>query len=245
MASKIVFRTLLVAALLVTAHTIKPFSLNNVALQALGTARSLSFALPGTAAENIEHAYYLAQTYGKGLFDDDAASLWAKPNLFQSELVAVANSVELDGDAEIKDVKSADSSRKPAQKRSVKRIRRDDTRDEESNCSKNSEISHLPQVHTIKAIALTPPPSVLAYQSRLIAAFYSHTNKFPGVTRLKADWVQLKPALLTSSCREAEQVQIEVTEAPVEVTTGPEEELFFAEPTPAPQVAMPECIRIP
>lgn len=243
MASKIVIRTLLVAALLVTAHTIKPFSLNNVALQALGTARSLSFALPGTAAENIEHAYYLAQTYGKGLFDDDAASLWTKPNMFQPGLVAVANSVELDGDAEIKDVKSADSARKPTQKRSVKRIRRDDTRDEESNCSKNSE---LPQVHTIKALALVPPRSVLAYQSRLIAAVYSHANGAPGVAKIKADWVQVKPALMISSCREAEQVQIEVTEAPFEVTTGPQEELFFAEPAPAPpQVAMPECIRIP
>lgn len=241
MASKIVIRTLLVAALLVTAHTIKPFSLNNVALQALGTARSLSFALPGTAAENIEHAYYLAQTYGKGLFDDDAASLWTKQNLFQPGLVAIANSVELDGDAEIKDVKSADSARKPTQKRSVKRIRRDDTRDEESNCSKNIE---LPQVHTTKAVALVPPPSVMAYQSRLIAAFYSHANRLPGVTRIKADWVQLKPVVLTSACREAEQVQVEFVEAPVENTTGPEE-LFFAEPAPAPQISMPECIRIP
>ncbi len=251
MAIKIVIRTLLIAALLVTAHTIKPFSFGNIALQVLGSARSLSFALPEAAAERIEHAYFLAQTYGKGLFDDDVASLWTKQNSFRTELAAFANSVELNDDAEIKDVKSADPSRKPNQKRPVKRIKRDDSHDEDSSCSRNSEVSQLPEAHAIKAVALTPPPSVMAYQKHLMAAFFSRSNRFPAMKSFRVDWVQIgNPANLSSSCREADSIKVEFVEAPIEITTGPEEEeQFSAEPTEmtssTPTVAMPECIRIP
>lgn len=241
MASKIAIRTLLIAALVVTAHTIKPFSVNNVALKALGTAKSLSFALPEAAAERIEHAYYLAQTYGKGLFDDDAASLWTKQNVFQTQLVAFANSVELDGNADIKDVKSVDPSKKPAQRR-AKRIKRDENRDEESNCSKNSEVTKLPEVRAVKAVKLTPPSNLLAYQHKAMTTLY--------LTSLKVGWLLIaKPAATTSSCREADSIKVESVEAPIDFVVGPEEELLFAEPNqvalPAPTMAMPECIRLP
>ncbi len=249
MASKIAIRTLLIAALVVTAHTIKPFSFNNVALKALGTAKSLSFALPEAASERIEHAYYLAQTYGKGLFDDDAASLWTKQNVFKPQLVGFANSVELDDNAEIKDVKSADPSRKPAQRR-AKRIKRDDNRDEDSNCSKNSEAVQLPEVRAIKAVTLATPPSLLAYQHKAMTTLYLSSGRLPNMTSLKVGWLLIaKPAAMVSPCREADSIRVESVEAPVDIVVGPEEELFFAEPNqvmpPAPTVAMPERIRLP
>ncbi len=249
MASKIAIRTLLIAALVVTAHTIKPFSFNNVALKALGTAKSLSFALPEAAAERIEHAYYLAQTYGKGLFDDDAASLWTKQNVFKTQLVAFANSVELDDNADIKDVKSGDPSRKPSQRR-AKRIKRDENRDEESNCSKNSEVAKLPEVRAIKAVKLALPPNLLAYQQKAMTTLYWSSGRFPNLTSLKVGWLLIaKPAAMSSACREADSLNTESVEAPVDIVVGPEEELFFAEPNPiappAPTVTMPECIRIP
>ncbi len=250
MASKIAIRTLLIAALVVTAHTIKPFSFNNVALKALGTARSLSFALPEAAAERIEHAYYLAQTYGKGLFDDDAASLWTKQNVFKTQLVAFANSVELDDNADIKDVKSGDPSKKPAQRR-AKRIKRDENRDEESNCSKNNEVAKLPEVRAIKAVKLTPPSNLLAYQHKAMTTLYLSSGRLPNLTSLKVGWLLIaKPAAVVSAaCREADSIKVEAVEAPLDIVVGPEEELFFAEPNqvmpPAPTVTMPECIRIP
>lgn len=249
MASKIAIRTLLIAALVVTAHTIKPFSINNVGLKALGTAKSFSFALPEAAAERIEHAYYLAQTYGKGLFDDDAASLWTKQNVFKTQLVAFANSVELDDNADIKDVKSGDPSKKPAQRR-AKRIKRDENRDEESNCSKNSEVTKLPEVRATKAVKLTTPPNLLAYQHKAMTTLYLSSGRLPNLTSLKVGWILIaKPAAINPTCREADSIKVESVEAPIDFVVGPEEELFFAEPNqialPAPTVAMPECIRLP
>ncbi len=165
MASKAFIRTILVVVLLVTAHTIKPFTFGSVALQALGTARSLSFVMPEFAAEHIEHAHYLAYIYGKGLFDDEASS-WTQQNVLRSGLVAVANAVETLGDAEIKDAKPGDGVRKITPKRPVKRIKRDEARDEESESSKNAEIANLPNVRSIKTVSYMTPASVLNYQSR-------------------------------------------------------------------------------
>lgn len=258
MASKIVIRIMLVAALIVTAHAIKPFSFGNVTLQALGTARSLSFAMPVAVAERIQHAHYLAQAYGKGLFDsydnDYSPSIWTKPNLLKSELVAFANLVELDEDAEIRDVKPADASRKPAQKRPVRRIKRDDNHDEDSGCSKTSEIAELPEVRSPKAVALVPPAKLMAYQSGLIAQMMPAMNR--NGSRLPSLKVELelisKPAVITSLCRDAGVTKTEVVEAPFESLIGPEEETFYSEPEqyalPAPTMMMPplpECIRIP
>lgn len=265
MASKIVIRTMLVAALVVTAHTIKPFSFGNVTLHALGAARSISFVLPEAAADRIEHAHYLAQTYGKGLFDDDAVSIWAKQNSFRSGLVAFANSVELsnsidpNADAEIKDVKSSDPSRKPAQKRPVKRIKRDENREEDSGCSKTNEIAQLPDVPMIKAVAMLQPTTIaLAYQPKemnlAMAALIHHSRRLPNLPNFKVEWTLIsKPVTLTSLCREASATKTEVVEAPVDIVIGPEEEEDFAEleqqvAPPAPTVAMPpalECVRIP
>ncbi len=249
MASKIVIRTMLVAALVVTANAIKPFSFGNVTLHALGAVRSLSFAMPEAAAERVKYAHYLAQTYGKGLFDDDADSVWFKRNLLRSEFVAFANSVDPNENAEIKDVKSADQSKKTAQKRPVKRIKRDENRDEDSSCSKTNEIAQLPEAPTFKTVALVPPANVVAaYQPKMMTALIQPSR---GMLNLKVGWVVIsKPAMATSLCRDAGATKTEIIEAPIEIVIGPEEEEenTIAEPEqvapPAPPT-VPECIRIP
>lgn len=238
MASKIVIRTMFIAALVVTAHTIKPFSLGNVSTQAMGIAQSFSFVLPEAAAERIKHAHYLAHLYGKGLFDDETSSEWVKENLqnfLPANLVAVSNSVELNDDAEIKDVRAGDLNRKSAPKRPVKRIKRDDTRDEDSGCSKNSELTNLPEVRSLKTVALVQPNNAMAYR-----------------------WVMISSStLMTLECKENNPIKVEIVEAPFETVIGPnEEEAEMQEPEPtalpeptdlivpiAPRI--PECIRIP
>lgn len=168
MASKAFIRTILVAALVVTAHTIKPFTFGSVALQALGTARSLSFVMPEAAAERIEHAHYLANIYSKGLFDD--TPVWTQQSMLQTNLVAFANSVETYDDADIKDVKPGDVNRKSAPKRPVKRIKRDENRDDDSGSAKNSEIAQLPDVRAVKTVSYLPSTNVMNYQPRFIKA---------------------------------------------------------------------------
>ncbi|MFN0107328.1 MAG: hypothetical protein ACKVZH_00615 [Blastocatellia bacterium] len=239
MASKIVIRFMFIAALVVTAHTIKPFSLGSVSTQALGIAQSFSFVLPEAAAERIKHAHYLAHLYGKGLFDDETSPEWVKQNLqnlLPANLVAVSNAVELNDDAEIKDVRAGDLNRKSAPKRPVKRVKRDDTRDEDSGCSKNSEITHLPEVRSLKAVALVQPIGVTSYR-----------------------WVMIsKPIIMTLECPDTIRIRVESFEAPLDAVTGPDEEeaevteqtettmepepMALPEPT-APRI--PECIRIP
>lgn len=253
MASKIVIRTMLIAALVVTAHTIKPFSFGNVTLQVLGTAHSLSFAMPEAAAERIEYAHYLAQTYGKGFFDDDAASVWAKQNFLGSEFVALASSVDPNENAEIKDVKSADQSKKPAQKRPVKRIKRDENRDEDSGCSKSNEIAKLPEAKMLKAIALVSSVNLTAYQPEMVA-LTQHSRRLPNLPGFKIEWALAPKPAATSLCRDAVITTAEIVEATVEIVIGPEEEEenIVAEPEQiVPLIStgrvsgIPECLRIP
>lgn len=250
MASKAFIRTILVAVLVVTAHTIKPFTFGSVTLQALGTARSLSFVMPETAAERIEHAHYLAYIYGKGLFDDTP---WTQQNLLQSNLVAIANSVETMDDADIKDVKPGDLNRKPTPKRPIKRIKRDENRDEDSECTKNAEIANLPNKPSVKTISQLTPD----YQPRMVKAGFISTavrselikpmvmrldcgvaelseiktialiHHLPNLRKLENLKVQLvlvsQPASLTAACRDASVTRVETTEA--EIVIGPEEQL--------------------
>lgn len=75
-----VIRILLVIALMITAHTIKPFSFDNVTTHLLGTARSLATVLPESAATSLAHASYLAAALGVGAREklDSAPPAWAK-----------------------------------------------------------------------------------------------------------------------------------------------------------------------
>ena len=255
MTSKAFIRTILVAVLVVTAHTIKPFTFGSVTLQALGTARSLSFVMPEAAADRIEHAHYLAYIYGKGLFDDDSPA-WTQQNMLRSGLVAFANSVETMGDADIKDVKPGDVNRKAAPKRPAKRIKRD----EDSECAKNAEIAKLPDVRSVKTVSYLTPASVMNYQPRLVKAGFITTAvrtelARPQLTRLDCGSIELPeikvaaliqhlpklrnlqielmlisiPTSLTAVCRDASVTRIETTEAPAEIVIGPDEEFDLDE----------------
>lgn len=66
MASKAIQRTLLIVALLATAHVVKPFSLRSVATHLIHSATSFSFILPGSAAGSLEQADYLATALDNG-----------------------------------------------------------------------------------------------------------------------------------------------------------------------------------
>lgn len=75
MTGQAVIRTVFVIALMITAHAIKPFSLDNVTTQMLSTARSLSFVLPEAAVASIEHANFLAAALGVGAHEAQDSSM--------------------------------------------------------------------------------------------------------------------------------------------------------------------------
>lgn len=254
MASKAFIRTIIVVVLFVTAHTIKPFTFGSVTLQALGTARSLSVVMPEIAAEHIGYAHHLASIYGKGLFDETP---WTQQNLLQSNLanlVAFANSVETLDDADIKDVKPGDLNRKSTPKRPIKRIKRDENRDDDSDCNKNSEIAKLPQSISGSAISYLTPiakprllkdgyittavrselanPKLMQLDCGIIelpeikaVALIHHLPKSLKSDNLKIQLVLIsQPASLTAVCRDASVTKVE-TEATAEIVVGPEEQL--------------------
>lgn len=127
---KAVIQIALLITLVVTANAIKPFSLGNVALHTLAAAQSFSFVLPDAAAERIEQANYLAQAYGRSLFDGDGSnSIWPSQNVLSAGLLASNFSGEPPVEtgiveAEIKDVDSCEPGRKSAPaKRPVRRVK--------------------------------------------------------------------------------------------------------------------------
>jgi len=61
MASKIIQRTLLVIALVVTAHLVKPFSIKGVTTYLLSSTQSFSFILPNSTLCSLERVEYLAR----------------------------------------------------------------------------------------------------------------------------------------------------------------------------------------
>jgi hypothetical protein len=71
MAGKAILRAFLILALIGTAHLIKPFSIKNVTLHALYSARSFRFVLPAQLRDKFDHANYLAVNLSDGLFEAD------------------------------------------------------------------------------------------------------------------------------------------------------------------------------
>ncbi|MEP7270920.1 MAG: hypothetical protein ABI882_05420 [Acidobacteriota bacterium] len=65
MASRAITRILLVLALIIAAHTLKPISSRSVVEQLLSAAESLSFVLPDIAEVRIAQASYLANAFGQ------------------------------------------------------------------------------------------------------------------------------------------------------------------------------------
>lgn len=82
-----VIRILLVIALMITAHIIKPFSFSNVTTHLLSTARSFSSVLPESAATSLAHANYLAAALGVSAREhlDSAIPTWDKPLLVEHD----------------------------------------------------------------------------------------------------------------------------------------------------------------
>ncbi len=269
MASKILFRTLLIAVLVVTAHTIKPFSFGNITLYALGAARSFSFVMPEAAVERIEHANILAQTYGKRLLDGEA-SIWTSEDVMRSGLVAFAapaasfEGVEVAEIAEIKDVKSCDQDKKTSPKRPVRRIKRDATRDDDS-AAKSNDIARLPESPVVETIAMPQPVDLPVYQPRVIKARFVPQSirlampTLPNVipcdkpeikkaaqiafvmqaSKMKVELMVMPKAPVVSQCRDADVKEVEFAEEVVETTSGPEEEYFFEPAPPAAPLSLP------
>jgi hypothetical protein len=69
MAGITVIRTLLILALIVTAHAIKPFSIKSVTNHLLYSTRSFKFMLPIRLQDNFDHANYLAINLSNSIFD--------------------------------------------------------------------------------------------------------------------------------------------------------------------------------
>jgi hypothetical protein len=69
MSGKTVIRIILILALIVTAHTIKPFSINSVTNHLLYSTRSFKFVLPVRLRDNFDHANYLALSLSNSLFE--------------------------------------------------------------------------------------------------------------------------------------------------------------------------------
>ncbi len=69
MAGKAVLRTLLIIALIVTAHAVKPFSIKNVTQHLIYSTRSFKFVLPERLRDNFDHANYLAINLSNSLFE--------------------------------------------------------------------------------------------------------------------------------------------------------------------------------
>lgn len=95
MASKAIQRTLLIVALVATAHLLKPFSLWNVTTHLIHSASSFSFILPDSAAGSLEQASYLATALDNGFRMMEArqgsnltlpGATWANQTTFASNL---------------------------------------------------------------------------------------------------------------------------------------------------------------
>jgi len=273
MASKTFIRTLLVAVLVVTAHTIKPFSFGNVTMHALSTARSFAFVMPETAVERIEYANYVAQTFGKRLFEDGDSSVWTSEDVLRSGLVAFASPAAPFDDAEIKDVKSPEPARKIAPKRAVRRIKRDESQDNISGCTESDSLAKLPPVPAYKAVAMLQPMDLPVYQQRVSKVSYLPTISRAALVDLKSKLedcsktevkagmlialirqtpplrvelvVMPRKTTIISQCQDADVKEVETAETIIENTIGPEEEEFFFEPAPPAPFSAPAPLTAP
>ena len=73
MASRVALRLLLVVALIVTAHALKPLSGMSVAEQIFSATESLSFVLPDFAEVRLAQASYLATAFGQSVRRDESS----------------------------------------------------------------------------------------------------------------------------------------------------------------------------
>lgn len=180
--SKAVIQVVLVIGLVLAANAIKPFSPGNLVLHTLSSARSLSFVLPSGAVKRIEHANYLAQTFGKGLLDGDKSnSIWNQENGFKSGLLASNEAPGSFDDAEIKDVKPGEPAKKsPTAKRALRRVKPDnrDNQSEVAASDKNAsriehQIASLPVFPAIDSVAMVQPVSLPVFKPTPTKAMFT------------------------------------------------------------------------
>ncbi len=90
MISKAILRVLLVLALILTAHVLKPFSIRSIGNHVLGSARSLSFILPGETANGIKQVSYLAHALHTDwkTITEPATPAWTESTVAKSGLMA-------------------------------------------------------------------------------------------------------------------------------------------------------------
>lgn len=164
--SKIVIQVALVFGLVLAANAIRPFSPSNVALHTLASARSFSFLLPDGAVKRIEQANYLAQTFSRGLFEqNDNNPIWTEEGLLKAGFLASNASAKSFDDAEIKDIKPGEATRKPSTaKRATRRVRQNNrnNHDEVSASDSNSSearrlMEALPAAPAIDSVAMIQP----------------------------------------------------------------------------------------
>jgi len=273
---KAVLQIAFFVTLVVTANAIKPFSPGNVVMHTLTAARSFSFALPDAAVERIELANYLAEAYGKSLLDGDLSTpINSSRNTFHSSLTAsnpFGVSSEPLEEAEIKDVKSDEAAKKPATRRTLRRLKRDAHDDA---AEKSKEIAVLPVVPTAESIAMAKPVRLPAFQPDVIKARAIPASvRWPlpvqspqcnkaelRVVKLTALIQQLqtlsdqkvaflltiKPVAVIPQCHEVKEIVTEEAESAAETTVGPQEEMLFGETFADPMAAplAPECTRLP
>jgi hypothetical protein len=93
MVSKAIQRTLLIVALVATAHLLKPFSLRNVATHLIHSATSFSFILPDSAAGSLEQANYLATALDNGfrMMEARQESSWTQKGSVLNETAFTSN----------------------------------------------------------------------------------------------------------------------------------------------------------
>jgi hypothetical protein len=91
MVSKVILRTLMVAALIVTAHAVKPISVGSLARHLLRSAHSFSYILPDSALDSLERADYLAAVLDNSLHrgDGQQETIWRssdfEPRMFVAQ----------------------------------------------------------------------------------------------------------------------------------------------------------------
>lgn len=123
MSSILVIRTLLVVALFVTAHVIRPFSMKNVTQHLIYSTRSFAFVLPGQTRAEFDTVNDLALSLSDGLFNGPTRQFVESPAVAGPDSWQLAlKLVTLDG------ANRVIQAPKPASKRSApaKRVPRTD-----------------------------------------------------------------------------------------------------------------------
>lgn len=90
MPGKAILRAFLILALIVTAHSIKPFSIKSITEHLLFSTRSFRFVLPVGLRDKFDHANYLAINLSKSLFEaGEGIQNFAKDMVPDFSLVAI------------------------------------------------------------------------------------------------------------------------------------------------------------